>query len=294
MIERHPQISVILPVYNAETTLFFSIGSIINQTFSDFELIVLDDGSVDRSLEIARDFNDRRIKIYTDGVNKGLTYRLNQGVALSRGSYIARMDSDDISFPERLEKQLEFLKSNPSVDLVSSMVITFDKGYQLGKTLRYEQFHEGIISKPWDCILMPHPSWMGKTSWFKANEYKIPEVLRAEDQELLMRASYSSTFYSIPEILLAYRQSNISMKKKFIARSSLLKSQVNFLFNANQYLSCLKALILFFIKLSFDALEYCFGFDRSILQKKQCVPERIDEKFRSLIIEINNGTQSKL
>ena len=102
MLKSSPLISVLLPVFNAEKTLGAAIRSILLQEFVDWELIILDDGSSDRSLQIAGRFKDSRIRIISDGRNIKLPSRLNHGIRLSKGKYIARMDADDISFPNRL------------------------------------------------------------------------------------------------------------------------------------------------------------------------------------------------
>ena len=99
-------VTIGIPFYNASQFLEYAIKSVINQTYTNWELILVDDGSTDDSLSIARSFNDQRIKILSDGVNKGLVSRLNEIILNSRGSYIARMDADDIMHFERIEKQI--------------------------------------------------------------------------------------------------------------------------------------------------------------------------------------------
>src|SRR5690349_16140442 len=115
---RSPLLSVGLPVFNAASTLPLAISSIVAQTFRDWELLILDDGSSDSSVAVANGFRDSRIRVISDGRHAGLSERLNQAVALSRGRYFARMDADDCSYPERFERQLGFLQHNREVDLV--------------------------------------------------------------------------------------------------------------------------------------------------------------------------------
>lgn len=248
-----PKLSVILPSYNPGFSLYLAIKSVLNQTFTNFELIILDDGSSDNSIGIAKSFNDPRIRIYCDGINRGLTYRLNQGVSLSRADYIARMDADDLCFPNRFEFQFNYLISHSDVDLVSCKVITFNNSnYSLIKFLPYKKYHDQIIFTPWKTIPMPHPTWMGKTSWFKKYQYKTPEVVRAEDQELLLRSMSNSKFHSLPEVLLAYRQSKFDFRKTLTARVSLLKAQI---FNFNQrkqYTFLFYSFLFFLLKVFID------------------------------------------
>jgi glycosyltransferase involved in cell wall biosynthesis len=117
-----PKVSVIMPVYNGEKFVQDAINSILNQTFSDFELILINDGSNDSSLQVISSYNDPRIVLINNIVNTGLPNVRNQGLYASRGEYIAWLDSDDISVPERLEKQVEFLDKNPQVGMCGAWI----------------------------------------------------------------------------------------------------------------------------------------------------------------------------
>ena len=112
-----PKISVVMPVLNGEKYLAEAIESILNQTFQDFEFIIVDDGSTDQTPEILRSYanKDSRIQIVTNPINRGIGYSRNRGIALSRGEYIANMDADDLCLPERFEKQVRFLDSHPDI-----------------------------------------------------------------------------------------------------------------------------------------------------------------------------------
>ena len=114
-----PQVSIIMPVYNTAPFLREAMDSMLSQTFSDFELIVLNDCSPDNAEEVLNTYNDPRIVRYKGEKNVGLSNVLNVGIVMARGKYIARMDSDDISLPNRLQVQVDYLESNPEVDLVS-------------------------------------------------------------------------------------------------------------------------------------------------------------------------------
>ena len=121
-----PQISVLLPVYNGEKTIARAIESILNQDFKDFELIILDDGSKDKTLDICKDYQkkDSRI-ILVHHENKGLSATLNIGISLARGELIARQDSDDCSLPDRLEKQLNYMRANSKTVLLGTWAKIF-------------------------------------------------------------------------------------------------------------------------------------------------------------------------
>src|SRR5215831_13102998 len=118
-----PCVSVVLPVYNGEKYLAEALDSILQQTFNDYELIVIDDGSTDRSSAIIESYvkKDRRVIVHRQD-NCGLIMSLNQGSSLARGKYIARMDADDVSLPQRLEKQLDYLEQRPDIGLLGTWI----------------------------------------------------------------------------------------------------------------------------------------------------------------------------
>ncbi|HGF9542707.1 TPA: glycosyltransferase family 2 protein, partial [Acinetobacter baumannii] len=116
-------VSVVLPAYNAELYLKEAIDSVLSQTFTDFELIILNDGSIDRTEEIILSYNDSRIVYVKNEKNLGLIGTLNKGINLAKGKYIARMDADDICLPERFKKQVDFLEKNNEIDLIGTNAI---------------------------------------------------------------------------------------------------------------------------------------------------------------------------
>ncbi|HEY4799706.1 MAG TPA: glycosyltransferase family 2 protein, partial [Bacteroidia bacterium] len=116
-----PAISVLMPVYNAEKYLCEAIDSILQQTFTDFEFLIIDDGSTDKSVDIIRSYSDKRIVLTTKPCNTGLIDTLNMGIQLARGKYIARMDADDISVAGRLKSQYQYMENNPDVLVVGSL-----------------------------------------------------------------------------------------------------------------------------------------------------------------------------
>ncbi len=137
--KKPPSISVIMSVYNQARYLLEGVNSILNQTFKDFEFIIIDDGSKDRSWKIIQEFaqKDQRIKPFQNKQNKGLTYSLNRGLKLARGKYIARQDADEISLPKRLAYQYSYLRKNPAVFLVGAGAIVIDQSGQ--ETARYQR-----------------------------------------------------------------------------------------------------------------------------------------------------------
>tara|TARA_B100000767_G_scaffold271560_1_gene297436 strand:- start:5292 stop:6137 length:846 start_codon:yes stop_codon:yes gene_type:complete len=219
-MSKKPLLTVGLPFYNTNKFLKYAIQSTLNQSFSDFELILLNDGSTDSSLEIARSFKDDRIVVISDGDNKGLAYRLNQISQLANGKYLARMDSDDIMHVDRLKIQLEYLSLNENIDLLGSNAFVIDNNNKIyGKmsVLKYPSSYEDVYSNK--CFI--HPTITGKTKWFQNNQYNI-EAIRMEDAELWSRTISTSNFSNLNIPLLYYRQAGTPYLSKY------LKSQKGF------------------------------------------------------------------
>ena len=126
MAAASPQVTVLLPVRNGSVHLAAALESIFAQTFTDFELLVIDDGSTDRSPEILRRVRDPRLRVVTHAKNVGLVATLNEALEIGRGEFFARQDHDDISLPQRLQKQVDFLRAHPDYVLVGTEAIQMD------------------------------------------------------------------------------------------------------------------------------------------------------------------------
>ena len=120
-------LTVLMSVYNGSRFLREAIESILNQTFYDFEFIIINDGSTDRTAEILATYQDKRIRIVRNSDNIGLTKSLNEGLKLARGKYIARQDADDISLPKRLERQISYLEAQPDIALLGTWANSIDE-----------------------------------------------------------------------------------------------------------------------------------------------------------------------
>lgn len=219
-----PLISIVMPVWNCAATLNVAVQSILRQSFEDWELLILDDGSRDETLAVARGIRDSRIRVIDeqDG-NRGLAYRLNRGVALARAPYVARMDGDDISFPQRLQRQIEFLSGDKGIDLVGCGMVIFHGAGKLVGEQRARTTHQQICGSAFRSCLLPHATWVGKTDWFRRNPYRS-EIRRAEDRELLLRTRDNSRFAGIPETLYAYRVDQVSIRTNARARREYLRA----------------------------------------------------------------------
>jgi glycosyltransferase involved in cell wall biosynthesis len=222
-----PLITVALPAFNSGRTIGAAILSILRQSYGNFELLVMDDGSSEDTVRVAQSIEDPRIALVADGVHRGLPAQLNRAIDMARGKYFARMDADDIAYPSRFQRQVEFLNSHPDVDLLgSSMTIFRNDGSLLG-TRRCPRTHAEICARPWHRFPMAHPTWMGRIEWFRANRYD-EHAVRMEDRELLLRTYSTSHFANIPEALLAYREDSLSLRTLLRARKNTCKMSVGY------------------------------------------------------------------
>lgn len=211
-------ISVGIPFFNAQTYLKDAINSVLSQTYQEWELILVDDGSIDNSFEIAREFElqDKRIKVFSDGENRNLANRLNQIAKLASMRYLVRMDADDIMHPQRLQKQFEILENYPNIDVLGTNAYVIDEN-NLVFGIRYK--NQVGLSKVEHFI---HPTIMGKKQWFLDNPYD-EKAIRIEDAELWYRTKSFSNFMITNEPLLFYREfGNNYYKKYFQANGSAM------------------------------------------------------------------------
>jgi glycosyltransferase involved in cell wall biosynthesis len=239
----HPLVSVVIPAYNAEQFIKDAVISVINQTYSNLEIIIINDGSTDGTSDICSYLRENFENVFTyDQKKSGISAALNLGVRLSKGEYIARMDADDISLPNRISRQIEFLEDNLDVDLVSTSYIPFydsDNRTYLSPVVHSSNFQVLLLLL---CVCSPfcHPAVMARKRVFKENPYRL-DVL-AEDHELWCRLSKSNKLSNIQEPLLLYRKSKISLsstKNKKILLETLINGLRHF-FNARHSISKIK------------------------------------------------------
>lgn len=248
-----PLVTVAMPVYNPSSDFRRSVLSILNQTFQNWELLILDDGSTIDVQNLISDIFDSRIKIIRDEVNQGIAYRLNQAISIAKGEYLARMDHDDISYPDRFERQLAAFKNDGLLDLVAVRAISINDAGNPVSTLPFALSHKDICSKPWLGFYMPHPTWMGKLSWFKKHQYKVPQSYYSEDCELLLRTYENSKFACLPEVLFEYRiKGKINWMNHLKARRAVLKLQFSHFYKRRQYLYIILSIIVFVLRVIFD------------------------------------------
>lgn len=198
------KISVITPVFNAEKYLRKAIDSIIEQSFIDWELIIINDGSNDSSEDIIASYADTRLKYYKNESNIGLIATLNKGIDLCKGEYIVRMDADDISEKDRFKIQLAFLEDNKEYAMCGSYAKVIDENSnETGKILNL-QANDYLQINLLFSVPFIHPSMMIRSDVLK-NNYFDPKYKHAEDYELWCRIANNYKIANIPDYLIRYR-----------------------------------------------------------------------------------------
>ena len=282
----NPKVSVLLPCRNGSATLSLALRSILNQSFKDFEILLLNDGSTDNSVAVASSFKDPRIHILGDDTPRGLPWRLNEGVASARGQYIARMDADDVSFPLRLERQFDFLEANRAIDLVGCRAVVFRNFGEVLGLLPFAGNHTALCAQPWRNIPLPHPTWMGRRSWFQSHPYRIPEVRRAEDQELLLRCLPDSNYACLEEVLLGYRQGSFQLQRTLVARFALLGAQTGIFFKRDEWKNIIAAVGISVVKILLDIFAALPGLNNIFFSRmKSDVPAKVKNELLILLDE---------
>jgi glycosyltransferase involved in cell wall biosynthesis len=198
-----------MPVYNGEKYVGEAIESILTQTFADFEFLIINDCSTDKSVDIIGSYRDNRIRLLHNEVNMGLIDTLNKGIDLATGGYIARMDQDDISMPERLQRQVAFMETHPGTAVCGTWAVTIDEdGKPLGKL--ETPVGPRIDKDLWRPSPIIHPSAFMRTSVARHYKYNR-QFIDAEDYELWLRISKDYPIENIGEYLLHYRISPTSI-----------------------------------------------------------------------------------
>lgn len=204
-----PKISVVMPVYNGENYLTEAIDSILSQTFTDFELLIINDGSSDRSEQIIQSYPDDRIVYIKNEKNIGLIKTLNKGLDLAKGEYIARMDQDDISHPERFSRQVALLEENLEIGVCGTWFTLFSENGK-DRVIKHPESHKsikiGLIIKS----LIGHPTVMMRKNAMNNYRYDV-NYQAAEDYELWTRLIRITKFHNIQESLLQYRLHDTNM-----------------------------------------------------------------------------------
>jgi glycosyltransferase involved in cell wall biosynthesis len=211
IVNSMPKITVLMPVYNCELYIREAVDSILNQTFTDFEFLIIDDASTDKTAEIIKTYTDSRIKLIEKPSNTGYTNSLNYGLKIAKGEYIARMDGDDISLPERFEKQVAFLERSSDIVLCGSWYSKIGSG----DVIKVPENHDAIKLALLRGNCMAHPSVMMRKQILDKfplayNVSKEP----AEDYDLWVRLVGIGKLHNLQEVLLDYRVHNTQVSQK--------------------------------------------------------------------------------
>ena len=227
MNKSNPKVSILMCVYNGETYLRKAVESILGQTFKDFEFVIVDDGSTDSSWHILTEYcnQDARIVLIQNEDNLGLEKSLNKGIAATKGKYLARQDADDISLPNRLQLQVDFLDAHPEVGALGSAVEFIDRNDTVLEQYLLSTDHEGLHAYLLvNCCLWHSSMTMRRDLLLQLGGYN-EEMRHAEDYDLWWRFSRISRLATLPEICLQYRKDNPAAITKLKRKQQLLCSQ---------------------------------------------------------------------
>jgi glycosyltransferase involved in cell wall biosynthesis len=198
-------VSIGLPVFNAGRFLVGALQSIFAQTTADWELIVIDDGSTDQAWTAVDQLCDSRVRAFRDGKHLGLAARLNQINALARGNFVARMDADDLCHPERIERQVAYLRQHPEIDAVSTSLGVLDRRGEVAGWRPALVTHEDICKNPLTGFGFVHGAMLARAEWARRQHYR-ENNRRCEDWELLMSVCGHSKLANLTDCLYYYRE----------------------------------------------------------------------------------------
>ncbi len=222
-MSRTPAVSVVIPTYNAGAFLAPAIASIFAQTFTDWELIVVDDASTDGSWDYLRRVDDPRVRVVRNERNMNQAASINRGVELARAPYVALQDVDDLSLPERLERQFTAIEADQRIDVLGTGQYVTDRDLHPVAVDYAVPDHASIVRRPTLRVRMAHHGAMGRTEWWKRWPYN-PRYRLCQDVDLLLRAHQQTTFGNVPDPLYAYRFLGQTRTFKRCCRSSYYRA----------------------------------------------------------------------
>ncbi len=281
-----PLVSVIMSMRNGAATAGAAVRSVVMQSLRDWELIVIDNGSSDDSGAIVAGFGDQRIRLVREAHTSFLAVRLNQAVALARGEFIARMDADDICFPERLAQQVARLREEPQLDLLCCGAVVFRSDGELVGEMPVGLDHREIAARPFVGFPFPHPTWCGRASWFRKNPYNA-ELGYAEDQDLLLRSFRHTRLGGLDRVLLAYRQDQLALKKLLPGRATFMGAAWRNGVASGEVLPALAGIASNAAKGALDVATLAFGLNRQMQSRRlRPVSPAVEQRWRQLRKEL--------
>ncbi len=224
-----PLVSVLMPVFNGEKYLTEAINSILKQTYSNFEFLILDDGSTDKSITIVQSYKDARIRHIIAPQNSGIEKTLNKGLELAQGKYIARMDCDDISLPRRLQYQVAFMEQHPETGVLSAAIRIMKYGYA-EKVRRWPITDDALKIHLLFYNPLSHPVVMMRKSAIDGFQYPF-DCQYAEDYRLWTLLAQHTKFANLPDVLLRYRfhPNQVTKEKSLLSHSGARKAREAYL-----------------------------------------------------------------
>lgn len=225
----NPLVSILLPVYNAERYLHAALESVLSQDYQNFEVICVDDGSTDSSLSILKRFAklDKRVKVYSNKQNRGIGYTANKALQHAKGTFVARMDADDVMLPGRLTKQVAYLQANTDVILVGGQCLVINEdGETIGEKLN-PTTHEGIYKLMFTAMSVQNPTIMINTALVSKKDLELDTQLHpVDDLDMMFKLFKFGKFANLPDYLLQYRVYRGSSTMKNPKRSFLLTFKI--------------------------------------------------------------------
>lgn len=294
MLEKNILVTIGISFFKDKDTLSYAIRSVQKQTWKNFELILVDDGGNDGSLDIAKEFlNDKRIRLVSDGQNKGLPTRLNELIDLAKGKYFARMDADDIMHPLRIKRQVEYLELHHNIDVLGTGAYSLSiNGEVLGRKRRkINAFSTLDVFKRTPVM---HPTVMAKIEWYRNNKYSTESyAIRAEDYELWIRSFSNTKFYNLEDELLFYREGNSIHKeidsqiKTYQSSIKIIKKYATDILGKKEIIKLILVRIFKIYVYKFVAVFSCAKIVDIILKNRYtCIPLKEKECAEKILIDI--------
>jgi glycosyltransferase involved in cell wall biosynthesis len=274
---------------NNAATVGLAVRSVQLQTLTDWEFIIIDDGSTDDGASVVRACGDSRIRLVREPSGAGLAARLNQAIGLSRGEFIARMDADDICFPDRLARQVARLREDTQIDLLGCGAVVFANDASLVGELPIGLTHEEIVASPFRGFPLPHPTWCGRADWFRSHPYDS-KLMKTQDQDLLLRTFARSRFAAIPGVLIGYRQDALDLKKMLLGRRVFARSLWRHAQHSGQFAAGVRGIGGQVLKAGADIVTVGLGFNR-LAQRGRLKPvaPAIRQQWQDLQLALSPG-----
>lgn len=288
-VSRAPLVSIVMSMRNSERTIELAVRSVQMQTLEDWEMILIDDGSADDGASMIEALGDPRIHLHRETRTLGLAARLNQAVGLSRGQFIARMDADDVCFPDRLARQIARLQEDSTLDLVGCHALVFNDAGDAVGVMRAALDYETIVARAFDIFPLPHPTWCGRARWFRENPYD-PALMKTQDQDLLLRSFAKSRFGALDDVLLGYRQDKPDLAKKVRGRLIFASSLLRYAIKTGEYGSAVAGIAKHAAKAAVDITATSLGLSRyAQRQRFEPVSQSVGQKWSEVWRNLNSN-----